>query len=248
MKRTAGSDAALAGDDPAEQVLERHRLRELRRAAPRPVDAGRTGVASASSTCGEEPGIELAAPCRRRRVAACSTRAATSRCPAAWTSSALRRPRLPHAVEDLAERGHAVARAVREVRAAVERRAVGRQEDRHRPAALPGHRLDGAHVDRVEVGPLLAVDLDRHEALVEQPRRRLVLERLALHDVAPVARGVADRQEDRPVEGPRPGERLGPPRVPIDRVVGVLEEVRAGLAGQAVGHGSDGSAGAAVHR
>ena len=59
----------------------------------------------------------------------------------------------------------------REVGAAVERLEVGREEDRHRPAAVPGHRLDGGHVDLVEVGPLLAVDLDVDEVLVHQPRR-----------------------------------------------------------------------------
>ena len=103
------------------------------------------------------------------------------------------------ALEHLPERRHTVARLVREVGAAIERPAVGRQEDRHRPAATAGHRLDGRHVHLVEVGPFLAIDLDRDEVVVEIARRRLVLERFALHDVAPVAGRVADRQEDRPV-------------------------------------------------
>ena len=76
---------------------------------------------------------------------------------------------------------------------------VGREEDGHRPAAVPGQRDDRVHVDRVEVGPLLAVDLDVDEVLVHQRRRLLVLERLVLHHVAPVAGGVADREQDRPV-------------------------------------------------
>ena len=122
----------------------------------------------------------------------------------------------------------------REVGAAVERPALGREEHRHRPAAAAGQRLDRAHVDLVEVGPLFAVDLDRDEALVQEGRGGLVLEGLALHDVAPVARRVADRQEDRPVEELRPGERVGTPREPIDGVVGVLEQVRAGLVRQPV--------------
>ena len=65
---------------------------------------------------------------------------------------------------------------------------------------------------------------------------RLVLERLALHDVAPVAGRVADRQEDRAVVRLRAGQRLRAPRVPVDRVVRVLEQVGAGLLGQAIGH------------
>ena len=48
--------------------------------------------------------------------------------------------------------------------------------------------------------------------LVEEPGDLGVHEALALHDVAPVARAVADREEDRLVLGLGPGERLGPPR------------------------------------
>ena len=59
--------------------------------------------------------------------------------------------------------------------------------------------LDRLDVDRVDVGALLAVDLDAHEVLVHQRGGLGVLERLALHDVAPVARRVADRDEQRPV-------------------------------------------------
>src|SRR6476469_672630 len=53
-----------------------------------------------------------------------------------------------------------------------------------------------------------------------------------------MARGVADREKDRPVEELGPGEGVRAPREPVDRVVGVLEQVRAGLAGQAIGHGA----------
>ena len=99
---------------------------------------------------------------------------------------------------------------------------------------MPGQRDDRVHVDRVEVGPLLAVDLDADEVLVHQRRRRGVLERLVLHHVAPVAGGVADREQDRPVLAPRPRERLLAPRIPVDRVLGVLEQVRARLGGEPV--------------
>ena len=129
----------------------------------------------------------------------------------------------------------------REVRAREERDLLGRDEDVQRPAALAGHRLDGLHVDRVDVGALLAIDLHADEVLVHERRDLLVLEALALHDVAPVARRVADRDEQRAVELARAGQRLLAPGQPVDRVVAVLQEVRRGLAGERVGHAPDGT-------
>src|SRR5205823_6473437 len=123
----------------------------------------------------------------------------------------------------------------RKVRASVERDAFGSQEHRHGPAAAAGHRLDGLHVDLVDVGPLLAVDLDVDEQLVHDASDVVVLEGLALHDVAPVTRRVAHREQHRPVLLLGPREGLRPPRVPVHRVVGVLQEVWARLRGEPVG-------------
>ena len=74
------------------------------------------------------------------------------------------------------------------------------------------------HVDVVHVGALLAVHLDRDEVVVQEARDLLVLERLALHDVAPVARRVADGEKDGLFLPPRLLERLVSPRVPVDGV------------------------------
>ena len=134
------------------------------------------------------------------------------------------------------EARHAAALVRREVGAAVEGHAVGVEEDGHRPAAVAGHRLHRLHVDRVDVGALLAVDLDVDEVLVHVGGGLVVLEGLALHHVAPVAGRVADREQDRPVLLAGPLQRLGAPGVPVDRVVAVLEQVGAGLLGEAVGH------------
>ena len=139
-------------------------------------------------------------------------------------------------LQHLREARHPVARLRREVGAAVERAAVRREEDGHRPPAVPGHGDDGVHVQAVDVGPLLAVDLDGDEVLVHQPSRAVVLEGLVLHDVAPVAGRVADRKEHRAVLLSRPGKRFLAPGIPVHRVGGVLEQVGARLGSQAV-HG-----------
>ena len=77
-------------------------------------------------------------------------------------------------------------------------------------------RLGGRHVDRVDVRPLLAVDLDRDEVGVELRGGRRVLERLVRHHVAPVAGRVADREQHRHVAPARP-RRTPRPTTPTSR-------------------------------
>ena len=97
------------------------------------------------------------------------------------------------------ERWQPAAVFAREVRAAEERSTVRCHEDCHRPAAVSGHGLHCGHVDGVDVWSLFTVDLDADEEAVHQRGDLFVLERFALHDVAPVARGVADAEHDGPV-------------------------------------------------
>ena len=177
-------------------------------APPKPPHSGSKPRAQAARRLGEDRvGQRLARRGERRDDA---RTASTSRRADSATSSRRSRYACATASQHLAEARQPVPRRRREVRAAEERLALGRQEDGHRPAAVPGQRDDRVHVDRVEVGPLLAVDLDADEVLVHQRRRLRVLERLVLHHVAPVARGVADREQDRPVLVPRAGR--APPR------------------------------------
>ena len=143
-------------------------------------------------------------------------------------------PGVVDGVEEVEEARHPVPGLGREVGAAVERSSLVVEEDGHRPPAAPGQRLDGLHVDRIDVGTLLAVDLDVDEAFVHDPRRVVVLEGFVGHHVAPVAGRVPDRQEHRDVAPDRLVERLVAPRPPVDGVVGVLAQVGAGFLGQSV--------------
>jgi hypothetical protein len=107
---------------------------------------------------------------------------------------------------------------------------------------VTGQQLHRGHVELVDVGPLLAVHLDRQVLPIEHRGDGLILEGLALHDVAPVAGGVADREEDRHAARGRLGEGLGAPGPPVHRVVGVLPQVRAPLQHQPVGEAGPTSA------
>ena len=213
-----------------EKKLERRRGREFRRAAePAP---HRVELRAQSAHCGAEEPRRQRVGGRPRLRAAPELLRQRSRLRADLRSPVA--PCLRDRVQHLAEARQAVPRLGREVRPAEERLAFGREEDGHRPAAAAGEPDDGVHVNSVDVRTLLAVDLDRDEVLVHQRRGRLVLERLVLHHMAPVTGGVSDREEDRFVLVARAGERLLAPRVPIHRIVGVLEEIGAGLAREAV--------------
>ena len=142
---------------------------------------------------------------------------------------------LDQRVEDLPKRGQALLGGWREVGAAPERDASRRQEDTERPAALAGEGDNRLHVDAVDVGAFLAVDLDGDEVPVEDRGDRRVLEGLVGHDVAPVAGRVADAQEDGLVFGAGALESGVAPGVPVDRIVDVLLQVRAGFGGELVG-------------
>ena len=90
------------------------------------------------------------------------------------------------AQEHAGKPGHASRVGRGKIGPAEEWLALGSQEHRHRPAAVPGHGHDGRHVDLVEVGSLFAVDLDVDEVLVHQGSDLGVLEALVLHHVTPV--------------------------------------------------------------
>ena len=120
----------------------------LRRARRRRARSSRRGLLRSPCSCVGQRFGRLRRPCRARR---CQTRAIS--------------------LQDVDEPGPAPLRRRREVGAAVERLQVRRQPDAHRPAAGSGRRLHERHVDAIDVGPLLAIDFDRDEVLVEHARR-----------------------------------------------------------------------------
>ncbi len=99
------------------------------------------------------------------------------------------------------------------------------QENRHRPATLTRQRHHGRHVNAVQVGSLLAVNLDVNEMVVHERGGFGVLEQLVRHHVTPVTGCVADAQEDGFFFAARFFQRFRSPRVPVNRVFGVLQKV-----------------------
>ena len=140
-------------------------------------------------------------------------------------------------LEDRDEGRSAVTGGRRKVGAAPDRLAVGGQEHGERPSALLAQRMERRHVDLIDVGPFFAVDLDVHEKPVHHGCGCRILEAFMSHDVAPMAGGVAHREQDRLVAAAGLGEGFGSPGAPVDGVVPVLEQVGAGFVAEEVfGH------------
>ena len=134
--------------------------------------------------------------------------------------------RAPHIVDG----GHqAEELRLGKIGATVERLARRREKHRHRPTAAPGEGLHGVHIDRIDVGTLLAVDLDIDEETVHLGRDLKILEALVSHHVAPMTSRVSHAQQDRNVALNRGCKCVGSPSEPIDGIVSVLAQVGAGL-------------------
>ena len=137
-------------------------------------------------------------------------------------------PRVLEGLEDAGEPGLAATINGREVGPGIEGPTVRGGEDSHRPASVTGGRLSGRHIEAVEVWTLLPVDLDGNEGSVGDCRDGRILETLVRHHMAPVARGIPDRDQQRPIELGCVGQGLVVPRLPGNGIVRMLQEIGAG--------------------
>ena len=137
--------------------------------------------------------------------------------------------------EDIEEPGLAVLGGGREVGAAKERFSFWGHEHVERPAATQPHGLQRAHIDPIQIRSFFAVEFDGDEIFVEEGGDFIIHERFAFHDVAPMAGGVADAEENRFIFLFRSIEGFLTPWVPIDWVMCVLQQVRGFFLSEPVG-------------
>ena len=228
-----GRIRAVAGVDAGEQV-ERDGLRKLRRVAETAVlgvEASGELLATGVEQCEAGHGLAGLARGGRRELA----QLGDDLVGLLLDFGAMLAPGVGDLGQDGCQAGLAAAVGGGKVGAAGERLEFRRQKDRHGPAAAAGRRLDESHVGGVHVGTFLAVHLDRHEGVVHELGDGRILEGFPLHHVAPVAGRVADGKEDGLVFLARLGEGFLAPRIPIDGIVRVLEQVGRFLVNEAVG-------------
>jgi hypothetical protein len=79
------------------------------------------------------------------------------------------------------------------------------------------------HVNAINIWPFLTIDFDADEVVIQSLSDFQIFKRLLLHDVAPMARRVADTQKNELALLSRCFERSRTPRAPINGVVRVLQ-------------------------
>lgn len=87
------------------------------------------------------------------------------------------------------------------------------------------HHDTDIHIQIVNIRPLFAIDFDSDVMFIQVIGDFLVLKALSCHLVAPVACSVADRKENRLLLLHSPFECLISPRIPIDRLMGMLQQI-----------------------
>ena len=130
--------------------------------------------------------------------------------------------------EDGGESGAAMSIVGRKVGAAEEGLQLRCQPDTHRPSSASRESLNVRHVESVDIGSLLAVDLHVDEMFVHQAGNLGILKGLMGHHVAPVAGGVTDGEEDGLLLPARSLKGFLSPRVPCHWVRRMLEQIGGG--------------------
>ena len=131
--------------------------------------------------------------------------------------------------EHALEGGLTGAILAREISAGDEGFAAGREEHGERPAACVTESGRGRLVDLIDVGAFFTVDLDVDELLVHERGDFRIAEALLVHDMAPVARRVADREQDGFAGRLRLFEGRLSPGTPVNGIVLVQKKIRARL-------------------
>src|SRR5690606_495961 len=84
----------------------------------------------------------------------------------------------------------------REISTPVNGPAVGQTYRIQRPAALPFHKLNSRHVNLIDIGPLLSVDLNTDKMFIHHRGDLLIFEAFTFHDMTPVAGGISDTDDN----------------------------------------------------
>ena len=106
---------------------------------------------------------------------------------------------LPGVVEEnknIPERRQVVSSFGREIRAAVKRNPLRRDEHVQRPSALLLHHMHGGHVNVIDIRSFFPVYFDAYKVFIHQLCDHRILKTLLFHDMAPMTGRIAYAYDD----------------------------------------------------
>ena len=123
------------------------------------------------------------------------------------------------------------------VGAGEKRRQISRGQKHCQRPATPSlvQQLVRALVNLVQIWPFLTIHLDIDKQPIHDIGRAGVLEGFVGHDVAPVTGGITNRQQNRQITLAGDGQRFVIPGIPVDRIMGMLQQIGTGFVGEPVG-------------
>ena len=136
--------------------------------------------------------------------------------------------------EDLHKARATILRIFGKICAAPKGRALSIQTYGQWPAALFAHHGQRAHINLIKVGTLLAVELDADKMRIHQRGDLVILKAFMRHDMAPMTRRIADGKQNRHIAAARPVKHGRLPRLPMHRIILVLQKIGAGRRAQPI--------------
>ena len=135
---------------------------------------------------------------------------------------------LPHGgdlVEDVQQADPGIGTVFREIGTGIDGKLIRGEDHCQRPAAGTGHCLTDIHIHRINIRPFFPVDFNGDVVFVEDLCHLRIFKGFVRHDMAPVACGIANAEEDGFVLLFRPVQSLCTPGIPVYRVVLMLKQI-----------------------
>ena len=109
------------------------------------------------------------------------------------------------------------------------------QQHGHGPSPPARNHMAGRHINSIDIRTLFPIHFDADKCLVQGRGCLGIFKRFFFHDMTPVAGGISDRQKNGLLGCFGKGKGGIPPRVPVYRIVGMLQQIGTFFVNQAVG-------------
>ena len=145
-------------------------------------------------------------------------------------------PLLCNGKKQITEPHHAISGCGWKISSRIKRLLLRCHKNTHRPAAVSRNGLTDRHIHTVNIRTFLPVHLNSNKIFIENLCNLLILKTFMSHHMAPVTSTVSDAQKYRFILLLRFFKSLFSPGIPVYRITGMLQKIRAGFILQTITH------------